>query len=281
MTLIITLAGPSGIHQSADFRLTTLRQGRPSTLLSDASPKQVTLNYGVGAHAWQAVAAYAGVGAHEHLDTCSWLVRWLNPSGEWPVELSFVDAIACIQSQGTSWLHRMSLALGYLPRHTFVIAALVANKPQVVIISNCERVGQMPSDDLTSELVVTRLHPRKPMVIVTGQTDALTRVDRRLLCSMLRSQVRAKRIREKLAGITKMISESSGSQSTVSPAAMAYSLLPEGSADSSGGGEKYGDVDGDFIPNGLSLGMETHTALRMVLQHMGSRLQIPEDNRHG
>lgn len=277
LTLIITLAGPSGIHQSADFRLTRIQPGKQSSLQSDASPKQVTLRYGPGENAWQAVVAYIGVGAYKRIDTCSWITRWLNPSREWPTTLSFEAAIARVQSEGTNWLRGMSSSLGCPPLHTFVIGAMVAGQPQIVLISNCERARQLPLTVPSSELVVSRLRPRKPIVIISGQSAAVPRIERRILCSMLQSQREPKRIRERLAEVTRAASASPKSFGTVSPIAMTHSLLPDGS----GGGEKYGDVAGDFIPNGLFNGLDTFDMLKCVTEHMGTGQHIPDDNRHG
>jgi hypothetical protein len=251
----------------------------PPSLQSDASPKQVVLEYGLSPGAWSAVVTYTGIGAYQHIDTCSWLARWLNPTGKWLTILRFEDALECIRSEGTKWLAEVAKATHCpIPLHSFVVAGFVAHKLHVVLISNFERFGHRPSTTASPELIVTCRRPMKPIVVVTGVGIAVCRDNRRLLCSMLRAQADPKRIRERLADITRLASESPASHGLVSPNAMAFSLLSDGN---NSGGEKYGEVEGDYFPHMLFNGFDMRERVQIVLDHMGTGQVISKDNRHG
>jgi hypothetical protein len=194
MTLNITLASPTGIHQSTDFRLMRPGAGGVMSRQSDASPKQVTIDSGLGPDRWMATIAYTGIGAWRTLDTCSWMVRWLYPSGEWPVDLEFEEAVERIRSEGTKWLVQISRPA---PQHSFIIGGWVSGKPQVALISNFEclrcasgwrhPVGEACPSAVGTDLHVSRACPRRPMVVVTGQRAAVSATDRRRLSAMLGS----------------------------------------------------------------------------------------------
>jgi hypothetical protein len=285
LTLNITLAGPTGIHQATDFRLMR-KVGQAVSVQSDASPKMVGLTAGIWG--WDALVTYAGLGALKGIDTSSWLNEWLKhpqrPGNLWPPELpdklSFDDMIQRVRTQGTNLLSQWS---NNDRRHTFVIGAFVEGKPQVVLLSNYEHFAHDRADPAYAnhagpELLVSRRRPRTPKVVVTGTPEAVPRTDRRLLRAMARASVAPKHIRHTLANV---IRRASASYHTIGPAALTYSLTPNDTGGLSGGGEWYGDVTEPFVLHEIFVGIDNNDIINMVLQDIGSQERIQTTNCHG
>lgn len=272
----ITLASPTGIHQATDFRLTKFPSGRAPFVQSDASPKQITVHYGVPG--WEAVIAYTGVGAWGRRDTCSWLASWLQSPPN-PPNLSFKDMIERIRTEGTRWLAGMSPKLDR--PHTFVIGGFVDGKPQVVLASNFEHFGRRPAERADPELLVSRMRPQVPRVVITGMGNAVSRNDRKLLRALARESADPKHIRRMLADVIGRASVAPTSRGTIGPSAMAYSMVPNDQGGTESGGEKYGEIEGDYLPHMIMNGTDLPDVLNRVLAHMGNGQQVPTINWHG
>lgn len=175
MTLNVTVLTPTVIYQSADFRLTNIKTGKP---LPDPSPKTVTLAY----RAWNGFITYTGVGSWRDRYLSDYLVEWLTG----PADLSMADVARIVANKGTELLHDMEI---YYPRrrHTFILAGFEEQEPRVFVISNFEDCFGNSREDIDDHLTVrTRAtkHRKKATVIVTGYKRAVPLTDRRLLGSV-------------------------------------------------------------------------------------------------
>src|ERR1700736_1105883 len=100
MTLNITLITQTGIHQSADFRLTELDEKTAGKYvpLNNHSAKILTLQY----KAWGAFISYCGIGMWAGKHTYDYLAEWLcHHPGE---DLSFEDVLKALEDNGNKWL---------------------------------------------------------------------------------------------------------------------------------------------------------------------------------
>ncbi|MGO8950908.1 MAG: hypothetical protein ACLQUY_25295 [Ktedonobacterales bacterium] len=150
-------------------------------------------------HNWSAVLSYAGVGSWDNNATCCQVVEWLIPYGFYA--LTFDDCIEAIRTRGSQWLSEMRQGQ---PQLSFVVGAFVSGKPQVVLISNFESLGTRytaQKSQIRPELSVSKIMPRKPRIRVTGQTQAVTRTDKKLLLVSLRQGYDQERVRRLLADV--------------------------------------------------------------------------------
>jgi hypothetical protein len=175
MTLLITAASRDVIYQSADFRLSDLRNGE---VITDRSTKLVTLTY----TDWQGFITYTGIGSWDGIDTSALIVRWLAGNSE----ISPDEVEQLLQGKGGSWLARMAGRLGP-QRHTFVFGCFDSAGARVSVISNFED-GQGRTDRVPArQLIVTRLRPTlKPTVVVCGAKKAISRSSLARLRRLLR-----------------------------------------------------------------------------------------------
>lgn len=171
MTLIITVATPQCIYQSADYRLTDLRTGATR----DFDTQKIVF---VNAFSWAASVCFAGVGRTPSVDVGEWLQRVaqaISPSDPFDVLLEALMS-------ADAWL------AGLPPpnnRHSFSVGAFVGSRPVVALISNFESLSGDARALTTEGLYLQQFEPSKPMTFVSGQKGALPRYERRLLSRLV------------------------------------------------------------------------------------------------
>lgn len=248
MTLNISLLSRNVMAQSSDLQLTNPDTG---ALVEDASPKQVDITY----FAWRAVIGYSGVAKLGGQDTHKWLVDLLAyPMGG--KEPQMADVVELIRQKA-------SRALATVPlknrRHTFVILAFEGRKPIAYMISNHQRFDARDSADTATELFVTKYRPGRATVRLAGGGSAeVTRTDKRLLRSLLRSGQGDDAIGKALASVNRRVNESflrknSSQPSPVSEGCVTHVLRAEGS----GGYVIRAEVQKAIWPQSLMLGLNT------------------------
>ena len=159
MTLNITILTPLVIYQSADFRLTDARTGKP---LRDASPKTVTLNY----LEWNGFVTYTGIGSWRGRSMSDYLVEWLTGV---PAP-NIAEVAKIISDNGTRLLREIERRSSRF-KHTFTLAGFVDQSPQVYVISNFEdcfggnQTGAYDHLEISNRFLG---HGEKATVIITG-----------------------------------------------------------------------------------------------------------------
>lgn len=167
MTLIITVATPRCIYQSADYRLTDLRTGATR----DFDTQKILF---VNAFSWAASVCFAGVGRTQSVDVGEWLqqvTHAISPRDPF-------DALLKALMSADAWL------AGLPPpnnRHSFSVGAFVGSRPVVALISNFESLSGDTRAVATAGLYIQQLEPSGPMTFVSGHREALPRDERRLL----------------------------------------------------------------------------------------------------
>jgi hypothetical protein len=237
VTLNICLAGDAGIHQSADFRLSTA-DGR----LYEFLPKAVLLCY----HDWVGLITYAGIGRDPRgFSTTDWLTRTLSSQDAQP---SFEGVLEVIRAEGTAWLRRISEKYR---RHTFILGAIVRGKPRVAMVSNFQSIGGATQNYSDPVLRVTWSEPEdyaRPLVAISGVVSAVkqykTYLQRLYLDYPLSNagspdekQENLKRIHKLIAGVNKRASKSKEGKQWISKQCIVFSLIPDvaGSCELNGG----------------------------------------------
>lgn len=209
MTLNITLVTSGAIYQSCDYRLSSLTTGSPEP---SPSTKVVHLQY----RDWFGCVTYTGIGRHGTRHTSELAAEWLTGKAG----LSVDDAIELLRIEGSRWLRR------FFPgqRHTFVLAAFTKDQPLMMVISNFQRWYGHPDDTAAKDLYVSGVRaPSRPVLLVTGQTQAVRRHDRRILKRVAeRAPNDAMEVRRVMAQVTR--NAAALAPNTVSPECLVHSF---------------------------------------------------------
>lgn len=227
------------IFQSADFRVTDVRTNQPWDFLSQ---KSIFLNR----FGWNAVLSFVGIGHTGSVDVAEWvasrtaLIAEDAPFDELPNALLEAD----------SWLR----SLAGRRHHTFTIGAFVGGHPQAVLVSNCESLHARPFNTPQERLKITRRTFLKPVVLITGQRNAVRDEDRRLLEQLLREGRPPLEIHQGLARVNERAARIN---KTISPGCFTTHLQITG--------------EGEAMPHGLD---DKHEYLPAFLQTAMSGLKL-------
>ena len=110
-----------------------------------------------------------------------------NTNGVCTAPRKIVDLLI---DEGSEWLRRIPTQYRW---HTFTLATYEDGNPFVYVISNFERPGGAYLSTPTEVLFKTRVKPRGPRCIVTGQSQAVSEQQRAALKEVLAQQPPEKR----------------------------------------------------------------------------------------
>jgi len=244
MTLNISLFTPSGVHQSADFRLVDSNSGH---LVDDSSSKFVFIHN----FTWQGTITYCGIGRWQDLDTAQWLARWLTNASD--KDGSFDQAADLIRQEGDLWLAAMPRdAHGRPHHHTFVLSGYINGTTRVALISNFERLGRPYEVAPITRFRISTSIVRRSRVVINGMQRAVSSYDRALLKSLAKRSEDPIETRRILFIINRRSARSASSSGRISEACWAHSMGPDGSSE----GRLYGKVEGPLVPISLLNGVE-------------------------
>jgi hypothetical protein len=256
MTLNITVLTPDVIYQSADFRLTNLKTGKP---FPDPSPKSVTLTYLI----WRGFITYTGVGSWRGRDVSAYLVEWLTGS----TDSSMADVAETVARKGTELLRDFERSYARR-KHTFTLAGFSNQGPRVYVISNFEDCFTHVRSDIDDHLVITSRplgRGKRATVIVTGCKSAVPSEDRRLLGTVAaRYPEDSLRIRRRLAKLN--ADAAPRSKNMVSTECVVLSFRSDGT------GAMQLDRDATEIPQQfphIMHGIDVNKAIRDALKNAG------------
>jgi hypothetical protein len=213
MTLNLTVLTTATIYQSADFRLTDGRTGKP---FPDPSDKMVTISYA----SWSGFVTYTGVGLDLYGRPVSRLLaEWLTGAEE----MSMDEMADLIRSRADTWMGSIRRVHGPY-RHTFVLAGFVDQRPRAYVVSNFQRGGGMPFAISSSFIVAPVSARRSTKVIVTGRSDCVPRAARRRLERVIHQRRGDPAyVRNLLQDENRDVADTSCSADTVSPECTVYS----------------------------------------------------------
>jgi hypothetical protein len=252
MTLNIMVVARWLVGMSSDFRLTS--NGVP---VSDCAPRQAVM-HNLG---WSGLLCYNGVARYGSHDTAEWLEQTLQH--EWGAQRSPEQIVDLLAREGSAWL-------GKIPanhrRHTFTLITFEDGNPFVHVISNYERPGQPDLPTPTDRLFHTRIKPRGPRCIVTGQSQAVSKRRRDHLKDVLAQQPPAPdKLREAIAEANREAAPLAQKDTVSEACVVAYM-----SRDGSGQMNVYGEIKGEFLPPLILSGQPLAEQMRGAVAQMGA-----------
>jgi probable HAF family extracellular repeat protein len=264
VTLNITIVSSTGIHQSADFRISrTERDGNGNWIeLQPNSSKIVPLHF----QKWFGFLTYCGIGLWRGKPTDQYAVEWLSDLSQ--SECSFGDVVETIRLRGSDWVVGINRGRKHRFNHTFILAGYENQVPHYAVISNIQSLTKYfpaTADDLIAESRATRdLH-----LFVTGIGEAVSGPMRSKLKAMVRSGAAPNVIRHEMAEINRIASQSVEAKNGISPACLAYSIDQYGA----GHGEVHGDVQGPVMPKTVMGGIDiSHLLAEILKNNPGAKL---------
>ncbi len=245
MTLLITLAGDSAIHQSSDYRLSF--RGVPTETANGA--KQLSVH----GRSWMATIGFTGIAT----DGQGYVTRdWLYEEGASVDPLTepaaFVENLA---RRGTRELKRVT----YFDRRLSVIVAVgMLGRCKLFLVSNFEEPQKTPLRTALDALRWFEIDlSRRPLVLVQGATGAVPKSEKRLLKEMFRRNVDPKALCARLAATNRLAA--SRYAQTISQGCWVTSIFADGRSQS----VNHGEVPG--IPYRIGYGLDTPGLVRSLL----------------
>jgi hypothetical protein len=218
MTLNITVVNLSGIHHSADFRISkTDKDANGNWIeLQPNSTKIVPLRY----QKWFGFLTYCGIGLWNGKRTDQYAVEWLADLAS--TNPTFRDVVERIRVRGSNWVGGINRGRKEPFGHTFILAGFEDGVPIYAIVSNVQSLTEnfrSISKDLVSDVRVTKdMH-----LLVTGIPEAVSEEAQSRLKAVIRSGAAANVIRHEMAEINRIASESEKAKNGISPGCLAYS----------------------------------------------------------
>jgi probable HAF family extracellular repeat protein len=257
MTLNITVISQSGIHQSADFRISRTEKGADGNWveLQPNSSKIVSLLY----QKWFGFMTYCGIGLWNGKRTDEYAVDWLADLAT--TEPAFRDVVERIRVRGSKWVAEINRGRTEPFGHSFVVAGFEDGVPIYAIVSNIQSLTdrfRSLSKELVSEIRATKdLH-----LLITGISEAVTEKSRSRLKALVRSGAAPNVIRHEMAEVNRIASEATEARNGISPACLTFSIDEHGA----GHGEVHGDVQGPVVPRTVVRGTDINKMLTEVLK---------------
>jgi hypothetical protein len=256
MTLIVTIVGPTGIHQSADFRLSRIERCADGTCVEvqPNSSKIVCLRY----EKWSGLLTYCGIGLWNGKRTDEYATEWLvglpNSSS------TFQDVVETIHKRGTAWIAGIQRSLGKEQIHSFVLSGYEGGAPVIAIVSNYQTLTGRIAPICNELKVDIRRSATGAHVLVSGIRSAVPEATRRRLKRLVKIGTDANVIRHELGNINRLAARSPLAKNGISTSCLAYSLDVHGG----GAGEVHGDVPGPLIPRMVLGGIDVANSVARI-----------------
>ncbi len=215
MTLLLNLIGPSGIHQSSDYRLTDIVTRRP---VEDAyGSKQLEFSFA----SWTAQISFTGIAEVGGRKTRDWISQSINGTPQ-PAEVPTV--MANLATRATNELRAVPRDSRQL---TIVGTVSETGRPaRVFVVSRADRPGGPPLGHALDQFVVYEFSSDKPQVFIFGLVNAVARADIKLLKNLNRGGRDPAEIRAALAEINSRSAKRSGG--LISEGCLVTTVLPDG-----------------------------------------------------
>ncbi len=205
---------------------------------------------GVGKHAsfttfeYSAMVAYAGLASFASLETHEWLNETLlQEGGSLPPLAAVLEAV----KRKATEVVRQAAANG-VPRErralSFTVGAVVGEEVSVHLISNYQRMAAPPYPTPRNEMSLTsRRRQRKPLIVVTGLPEAVSRDDICHLREAFSERDADMGVLQSLLGDVNMrAARQLGMDTKISEACWVQTIT----TDQRGGGRAFGKVPGGF-----------------------------------
>lgn len=227
MTLLITVAGVNGIHQSSDFRISD--QGKP--VETAAGTKQMTIT----TSRWTAHVAFTGIAREgAGYDTRGWLADLFKKT---PSDSTVPALVDDVTGRATAELSRVKT---YDTRLTIVIAYFHGMEPGLYLISNFEAPSRGPLSSPDAHATGFRISIESPIVMANGMPHALSGSERNRLYRLYVSGAAPRAMREALVAANRRAAAQKKYAFGISGECHTCSILPNGRTESENPGEFSG-----------------------------------------
>jgi hypothetical protein len=225
MTLLITLARESVIHQSSDYRLSD--RGRVTATANGT--KQLRAS----ARQWTAFIAFAGIAT----DGRGYSTReWLHDEGMSLAPASDPEAfVEKLARRGTEELRKVT---NYDHRLSIIVVVASVGRCRLFMVSNFEEHGKNPLSTALDTLRVDKLDLSSPILLVNGAGEALPRWEKKQLRKMFRSAPDPKAMRERMARANQVAASQKAYVHKISPGCWVTTIFEDGHWN----GENYAPV---------------------------------------
>ena len=189
MTLNITVLTSHCIYQSADYRLLDLQ----TNTTTDFQTQKIFV---VNAFKWSATVCFTGVGRTHGFNVHEWLSEKLGLIQMNDPFERLIDELV----KAESWLSRVPAPHN---KHSFSVGAFLGTEPVFALVSNFERPSGLKAARASRQLSVFEVRVNKPKVFVAGQTQAVTRHERRRLRALAARNPAPERMHSVLAEVNR------------------------------------------------------------------------------
>jgi hypothetical protein len=213
MTLLLSLVGPGGIHQSSDFRLTDVTTRRP---IDDEFGSKQLHHMTSTWSAWISFTGFAQIGNRKTRD---WILDSLKrATGSADAAMAELAAIA-------------SLELRQVPRKdwflTIVATVIESSRAARLFVLSCvDRPAKPPLSQPLDHFEVQELSINNPQVLIFGCAHTVTKADRKFLEKLNRGRADHSEIRRSLARVNARSAKRSNG--VVSDGCLVSSTTPDG-----------------------------------------------------
>lgn len=242
MTLNITVLTEHCIYQSADYRLVDLQ----TNAITDF---QTQKNFVVNTYKWTATVCFTGVGRTQTIDVHDWVSDKL---GLVQMNDPFERLIEKLL-EAKNWLSNVPPPKN---KHSFSIGAFIGTKPLFALISNFERPSGQKLKQATKELSVFEVPINKTKVFVPGQSDAITRLEKKQLRSVSAGNPEPERMHLFLANVNR---RAAARRNNISPACCTTHFLLTGEGET-----RVHNVGKITLPNPVAMPKELRETITQV-----------------
>jgi hypothetical protein len=230
MTLLLNLVGPRGIHQSSDYRLTSVSMHRP--IDDEFGSKQVHHI----ARGWTAQISFTGFAQIGNRKTQEWILECLNGADASADAVTVLDDVAA----------RAAFELRPIPQKDWflIIVATVTDEGGVslFVISCMGNPSGAPNMQPLDHFAVYEIATSVQRELIFGCTNAVSQADRKFLAKLNRGKVEPTDIRSALARINARSARRS--KGAVSEACLVASTMPDGTTITENVGRTPGNYAG-------------------------------------
>jgi len=159
MTLNLSLVSPSVVYQSADFKLTDVRTGRPRPYVAQKS----IIRQGPG---WTALIAFSGIGSARRVEVADWLADVTGPM----FGAGTFDELLKRLTTAEQWLTQVPKSIDR--RHTFSVVGFEGLRPVIALVSNWQSLDGPDQINVGRRFRITKARPRETRLYRSGSGAA-------------------------------------------------------------------------------------------------------------
>jgi hypothetical protein len=217
MTLLLNLVGPSGIHQSSDYRLTDIVTRHP--IEDSFGSKQLHFDFS----SWSAQISFTGIAEFGGRKTRDWISQTV---GSMPRSAEVLTVMGSLAERATNELRAVP---SHFRQLTIVVTVSERARPDRLFVLSCiDRPTGPPLAQALDQFSVYEFSSNRQEVLIFGVASAVGLADRKLLKDLNHGGRDPSKIRAVLAQINSRAAKRSNG--FISEGCLVSSLLPDGTS---------------------------------------------------